>query len=1144
MKKVHTKIRIALIVVSCFFSIGILKAGEWVSLKPGSQKAEVVLVSSTISQTVLKMTVNGFIKTEVTTPKGNAYFISANGTTPVLESGNPDLPKIAASIIIPDADEMATEVTASSFVDYTHIEIAPSKGDFLRTIEPSTVPYTYSEVYTKNDFFPKSITALRDPFVLRDYRGQTVLFYPFQYNPITKVLRVYTEITVKIYAKSKSGLNKIARKTSVSKIDKEFANIYSNVFKNGNNVINYVPVTETGAMLVISDASFMPAMAPFIEWKTRRGLKIEMVDVAAIGNDDALIKNYIQNYYNSNNLKYVLLVGDVQQIASPTLSGGASDPSYGYLAGNDAYAEVFVGRFSAQTVADVEVQVQKAVQYEMNPNLAGNWYHKGTAIGSDQGAGAGLNGLADWEYQRTLIRAQELNYFYTDVDELYDGSQGGADAAGNPTPADLRDAINDGRSIITYCGHGGQNTCVTTNFSSSDIASLTNYEAWPFFWAIACVNGDFTNGTCIAESFLRANVAGQPTGCVAALMSSINQSWVPPMSGEYEMVSIYTEALAGNIKRTFGGISVNGCAKMNDDYGAGGTAMTDTWHCFGDPSLEVRSDTPTQITAVHNNVEPLGISQFVINCNTDGALACVSMNGDILGTGLVSGGIVTINFAAALSITDTFQVTITGYNCKPYMADVALISASGPYIICSSNSINDSSGNSNGLPDFSEHIFLNMNVQNLGVAYADNVTAILSTADSNIITNNNYALVGSVAPGGVILLSNAFDYTIANNIPDQHSVLFTLTFFDTLGNSWSGNFNQIINAPKFEVQTIAVNDLAGGNNNGILEPGETADLTITSKNIGHANSLTATDVISTLSSYVTFNGTTFSTPGIVNSNSTVNSTFNVTLASNVTLGTVIDFNYTISTYTYLNSKIFYLSAGEQLEDFETNNFSQYPWTSGGNANWFTTAANPFQGNYCAQSGAVTDNQKTDLMVTIDVLTDDSISFYAKVSSEANYDFLKFYVDADKLAEWSGSSNWQYNSYAIGTGLHTLKWSYVKDNIVAAGNDAAWVDNISFPPFVNVISAVSITSGNEAGFYVSPNPAKNNATVNFTLAYPELVSIKLFDVKGKSVVSVVNKNFAAGNHSEKIYTGDLPSGLYLCQLTTASKTMNVKVIIEN
>jgi len=610
------------------------------------------------------------------------------------------------------------------------------------------------------------------------------------------------------------------------------------------------------------------------------------------------------------------------------------------------------------------------------------------------------------------------------------------------------------------------------------------------------------------------------------------------------MVKIFTESVSGNIKRTFGGISVNACAIMNDNYGTGGTAMTDTWHCFGDPSLEVRSNTPTQITATHNLIEPLGISQFTINCNTDGALACISMNGEILGTGYVSGGLVTINFSSPLSVVDTFQITITSYNCKPYLADVALIPATGPYVICALNTINDATGNNNGLPDFSETISLNISVDNLGVAVANNVVAVLSTLDSFIVINTSSYAVGNIAASATIALSNAFSYTIANTIPDQHQVLFTLTFTDAIGNVWTSNFTQVINAPKFEVQTIAVNDITGGNGNGMLEPGETADITITSKNNGHASSDNANDLITTTSSFISFNGNAATSLGIINANSLMSSTFNVSLANTITLGTLIDFNYHIGANAYTAAKQFYLKSGELLEDFETNDFTKNPWTFEGDANWFTTANNSFQGNFCSQSGVIANNQKTDLVITLNVLADDSISFYSKVSSEANFDFLKFYMDGDKQAEWSGLVNWQYNSYPIGTGVHILKWSYAKDNSVIGGDDAAWLDNISFPPFANIVSAVIETTDNDNGFSVSPNPVTDVANINFNLTTADFVTIKLFDSNGKEVRIMNRKRLDAGQHAETFNVANLASGLYLVQLQTASKTTIKKILIGN
>ena len=52
--------------------------------------------------------------------------------------------------------------------------------------------------------------------------------------------------------------------------------------------------------------------------------KNEIVDVATIGGQDE-IKTYIEDYYNSHNLTYVLLVGDHQHVPAYSASSGYSD---------------------------------------------------------------------------------------------------------------------------------------------------------------------------------------------------------------------------------------------------------------------------------------------------------------------------------------------------------------------------------------------------------------------------------------------------------------------------------------------------------------------------------------------------------------------------------------------------------------------------------------------------------------------------------------------------------------------------------------------------------------------------------------------------------------------------------------------------
>ncbi|MBK8846504.1 MAG: T9SS type A sorting domain-containing protein [Bacteroidetes bacterium] len=413
-------------------------------------------------------------------------------------------------------------------------------------------------------------------------------------------------------------------------------------------------------------------MQPLVDWKIRSGTATEVIDVNQIGNNAGAIKTYIQNYYiNHPELKYILLAGDAQDVATPIFWGGAADPSYGYLNGNDSYAEVFVGRLSANTLAELQVQVAKILAYEINPDTTKTYYGHATVIGSN--AGPGDDGEMDWEHARNL-RTKLLAYTYANVQELYDGTHpGGNDASGDPLAFDFYTQLQNGISLATYTGHGTSSTFTTTGFNSNDISSLTNFNQWPYIWSVACANGDFNNGTCMAESFLRAEYNGQPTGAVATLMSSINQSWVPPMDAQDEFIDILTETYVNNIKRSFGGISVNGCMHMNDNYGPAGDEMTDTWCLFGDPSMQVRTAPPFVLAATHTTIISFNDNTLALSCNKqDGATVCLSNNGQLLDKQPLQNGQALLNFNS-IGNQDTLQLTVYGYNCKPYLADINVL---------------------------------------------------------------------------------------------------------------------------------------------------------------------------------------------------------------------------------------------------------------------------------------------------------------------------------------------------------------------------------------------------------------------------------------------------------------------------------------
>ena len=94
------------------------------------------------------------------------------------------------------------------------------------------------------------------------------------------------------------------------------------------------------------------------------------------------------------------------------------------------------------------------------------------------------------------------------------------------------------------------------------------------------------------------------------------KSYPEMISDIYYLSRGIIESYENNIKRTFGGLSYNGCMEMNDNYGSQGDLETLYWNTFGDPSFEVRSNYPQPINASHSNVIILGSSELSIQTNS------------------------------------------------------------------------------------------------------------------------------------------------------------------------------------------------------------------------------------------------------------------------------------------------------------------------------------------------------------------------------------------------------------------------------------------------------------------------------------------------------------------------------------------------
>ena len=589
------------------------------------------------------------------------------------EAGAPNLPTICRSIIIPDQALMTCTVISSTYQDHENMLIAPARGDFTHNMNPDDIPYILGSIYDVDDWYPGSLATLHTPYILRDFRGQVIKVNPFQYNPVTQTLREYTSLTLEITAHGTGGENMIER-DEIGPFSTEFQMIYERHFLNYEEQESllesnplYTPVGEIGNMLIITYDSFYFAMQPFVTWKNMKGIPTEMINVSSIGTGSANdIDIYIETYYNTNGLTFVLLVGDIGEVPALYYGSHASDPSYSYISG-DNYPDLFVGRFSAQTIGQVETQVERSIEYERYPLANGTWYHNGTGIASS--GGPGDDGEYNWEHMR-YIRTDLLGYTYTHVDELYDGSQGGDDAPGNPTQGMVTTAVDSGRSIVNYCGNGGPTSWSTSGFNNTNINNLVNDNMLPYVVCQASNNGEFEHyDTCFAEAWMRATNNGEPTGAIGVYASTQDQSWSPPMDAQDEIAALLVETYPGNIKHTLGGLSYSGAMHMMDEYGSSCYDETNTWTVFGDPSLQIRTDTPTSLTVSHAFQILNGTTHFNVTvAGIEGALCALSQNGVLLGANYTDNTGYTLITTDPITNPIPVDLVVTAYNKIPYIA--------------------------------------------------------------------------------------------------------------------------------------------------------------------------------------------------------------------------------------------------------------------------------------------------------------------------------------------------------------------------------------------------------------------------------------------------------------------------------------------
>jgi len=366
-----------------------------------------------------------------------------------------------------------------------------------------------------------------------------------------------------------------------------------------------------------------------------------------------------------------------------------------------------------------------------------------------------------------------------------------------------------------------------------------------------------------------------------------------------------------------------------------------------------------------------------------------------------------------------------------------------PYIFYHSYELTSIPGGTVQTMNNGDSLHLTLGLKNIGDQPAEDLVAVLRTSSPYILITDSTEPYGTMQPGEIKSIAGGYAIRVSDTIPDGEKIRF---YVDVTGSdtSWQSHFSIESHAPDLRITRLEIVDEAGGNNNARLDPGETVEVRVTNANYGDFPCENSYGLLSCISPLITLNSDSSYLGEIVNL-APKTAVFSLKVDDEAPSGSGIYLQYTGVSSPYRRYASFLETIGGIIEDWETNSFTKFPWQNFGSKPWTLTTQAPFEGNYSATTFPLEDSQNSILQVVYTSGTDDSISFYLRVSSEPDYDFHRFYIDNVLQGSWSGDVAWKRVSFPVSAGTHTFKWIYVKDIFLAAGQDKAWLDYIAFPP---------------------------------------------------------------------------------------------------
>ena len=799
---------------------------------PGNGTAETGLTVGESGEKRIRMSANiGAINLNSTkTAKGDFCELQIDGAYIAGDEGEPQLPALRKLVQIPHGAEFSVNITRAdtmfySLADYNvNAKIAPRQSSQSKSGGEQRFKYK-KRSYRRNYFAEQKLVTVTKVGTMRGIDICQVAVNPVRYNPKTNTVMVLNNIDFEI------DFEGGAAKSAKNEASPYFEDVYSALgnHKSGESDLTKYPVKY----LIVTDTAFLGALADFISWKRQKGFEVIVATTDTLGSTAAAIKSWVAAQYASATAdspapSFLLLAADTDKI--PTSKKGEStgygtDLYYACMDGDDdIIPDLYYGRFSARTAAQMKAIADKTIIYEKYQFDDPSYLAKATLIAGEDSRYNSEVGIPTVNYiTKNRINAKNgyntINKFTTKYTNCY---------------ADTTVSVG----LMTYTAHGETTSWVDPELTQSRVRAFTNDGKFPFVVANCCLSGQITKDECLGETWLRK----PNSGAVAYIGSSPKTYWQEDFYWAVGAHSYKSSVCPDTSATTTGAFDAPFVSKFvcgDAMLFAGNLAVTEAYdnnyynnkkgcryywegyNYLGDPSLLVYFGEGRDNQVRHDIYIPFGANSLKVEAES-GSYIAVSQGDTLLGAALVPDGETEVTVSLKKLSQSQINIVVTKSRCKHYIGTITAITPDEPYITLDEVQTDGpmAAGSTRNL---------SFVLNNIGTQTLNNPTVSVSSS-SQYVTKliKNDVGIGALDFLQSDTLPNICTIELSNSTPDQAEVIIDVKI-EGDGHIFNRQHKFRVAAPKMKLNPEVLISSEKK-----FMPGDSAEIVVTLANSGHA----------------------------------------------------------------------------------------------------------------------------------------------------------------------------------------------------------------------------------------------------------------------------------------------------------------------